>query len=62
MNIENSSFYKEFLAEKDEIMKHKWYQSEKIGYDIGFIPALIDWTLKFKSQWINSRRKFNNEN
>ena len=34
-----SSLYKEFLAERDEIMKHKWIESEKAGYDIGFERA-----------------------
>lgn len=55
MNIESTSLYKEFLAQKEEIMKHKWYESERAGRDIGFAQALIDWTLKFKSKWIKER-------
>ncbi len=57
MNIEKTSLYREFLAMKEEINKHKWYESEKVGYDIGFPRALIDWTLKFKSKWIKERYK-----
>lgn len=57
MNIESTSLYKEFLAQKEEIMKHKWYESERAGRDIGFAQALIDWTLKFKSKWIKERRQ-----
>lgn len=60
MNIQNSSFYKEYLAEKDEIMKHKWYESERAGQDIGLLRALIDWTCKYKSEWKKSRK--HNEN
>jgi len=60
INLEETSFYKEFLAEKEEIMKHKWYESERAGKDIGFARALIDWTIKFKSKWLQSRRKINN--
>jgi hypothetical protein len=42
---------------KEEIMMHKWYESEKAGYDIGFPKAVIDWTMKFKSKWVESRKK-----
>ena len=59
MNIANTSLYKEFLAYREEILKHKWYESEKAGYDIGFSKALIDWTIKFKSKWIKNRKKLN---
>jgi hypothetical protein len=59
VNVADTSLYKEFLAMKEEIMKHKWYESEKAGYDIGFARALIDWTIKFKSQWLQSRKKKN---
>ena len=34
--MHNSSLYKEFLAERNEILKHKWIESEKAGSDIGF--------------------------
>lgn len=55
MNIENTSLYKEFKAQREEIMKHKWYESERAGKDVGFAQALIDWTLKFKSKWMKER-------
>ena len=57
MNAWESSIYKEFAAMKEEIMKHKWIESEKAGYDIGFSKALIDWTIRFKSTWFKSRKK-----
>jgi hypothetical protein len=57
VNIEKTSLYQEFLAMKEEIYKHKWYESERAGYDIGFARALIDWTIRFKSKWIKERRK-----
>lgn len=56
IDIKKTSLYKEFLAQTEEILKHKWYESEKAGYDIGFPQALIDWTIKFKSKWIKERR------
>jgi len=55
VNIKESLVYKEFIAMKEEIFKHKWYESEKAGHDIGFGRALIDWTVRFKSKWVQER-------
>jgi hypothetical protein len=55
-SIYNSSVYKEFLEEREEVLKHKWLESEKKGYDIGYSAALIDWILKHRSKWRNYRR------
>lgn len=57
MKVQDSSLYKEFLAQREEILKHKWYESEKAGHDIGFTRALIDWTLKFKAKWLKERQQ-----
>jgi hypothetical protein len=38
-------------AEKAEIMRHKWIESEKAGRDIGFEVALIDWTVRHHRLW-----------
>jgi hypothetical protein len=56
VNVSDTSLYKDFLAMKEEINKHKWYESEKMGYDIGFAKAMIDWTIKFKTKWIRSNK------
>ena len=45
------SLYQDFLAEREEILKHKWIQSEEAGQDIGFETALVDWTLKHRETW-----------
>src|SRR5208337_4751703 len=34
--LKNSSLYREFQAEREEILRHKWIESEKAGRDIGF--------------------------
>jgi len=54
--VMNSALYREFLAERDEILRHKWLESEKAGYDIGFERALLDWIVKHRSNWRRSRR------
>ena len=55
--VKNSVLYKEFLAEREEILKHKWIESEKAGQDIGFEKALLDWIAKHRSSWREKRLK-----
>jgi len=55
--VKESALYKEFLAERAEILKHKWIESEKAGKDIGFERALLDWIVKHRSNWRERRRK-----
>jgi hypothetical protein len=55
--VTNSVLYKEFLAEREEILKHKWIESEKAGKDIGFEKALLDWIVKHRSNWRAKRLK-----
>jgi hypothetical protein len=55
--VKNSMLYKEFLAEREEILKHKWIESEKAGYDIGFEKALLDWIVKYRAQWREKRKE-----
>ncbi len=49
--LKNSVLYKEFLAEREEILRHKWIESEKTGHDIGFEKALLDWIVRHRSEW-----------
>jgi len=54
--LKNSSLYREFQAEREEILKHKWIESEKAGHDIGFERALTDWIVKYRTKWRKSRQ------
>jgi len=54
-SVEDSSIYKEFMAERDEIFRHKWIESEKKGHDIGFDKALMEWVVKYRSEWRKNR-------
>lgn len=54
--LKNSSLYREFQAEREEILKHKWIESEKAGRDIGFEQALTEWIVKHRSKWRKSRQ------
>ena len=55
--LKNSSLYREFQAEREEILKHKWLESERLGYDIGFERALLDWIRKHREGWRAARRQ-----
>jgi hypothetical protein len=54
--VKESLLYKEFLAEREEILRHKWIESEKAGQDIGFEKALLDWIVKHRSAWRTKRQ------
>jgi len=54
--VKQSSLYQEFLAEREEILKHKWIESERLGHDIGFERALLDWIRKHRDSWRAARR------
>ena len=49
--IENLLLYKELKAQRDEILRHKWIESERAGRDIGFDKALLDWIIKHRAGW-----------
>lgn len=51
-----SALYREFLAEREEILRHKWIESEKAGHDIGFEKALLDWIVRFRTTWRQQRK------
>ena len=51
--LESSALYKKFIEERNEILKHKWIESEKAGYDIGFEKALLSWVCYHRDKWRN---------
>ena len=44
------------MAEREEILRHKWIESEKVGHDIGFERALLDWIRKHRESWKTFRK------
>jgi hypothetical protein len=57
--LKNSTLYREFQAEREEILRHKWIESEKVGHDIGFESALTDWIIKHRASWRKTRQSGN---
>lgn len=50
-NPEERHLYRDFLAEREEILKHKWIRSEGAGRDVGFEAALVDWAIHHRETW-----------
>ncbi len=49
--VQNSLLYKRFASERDEILRHKWLESEKAGVDVGFEKALLSWLIQHGQAW-----------
>ena len=60
--VHRSSLYQEFLAEREEILRHKWIESEKAGYDVGFEKALLGWIRNHRDKWRDKRRSQHSSN
>jgi hypothetical protein len=56
-SLSSTKLYKHFTAMREEVLRHKWYESEKAGKDVGFEFALLDWIFKFKNAWDKERFK-----
>lgn len=54
--LKGSLLYREFLAERNAILEHKWFMSEHARHDVGFEKALLDWILKHRAAWRGERR------
>ena len=54
--LEKSSLYQQYLAEREEVLRHKWLESERAGRDIGFERALMDWIINHRAKWRKSRQ------
>ena len=55
--LSNTNLYREFQAEREEILRHKWLESEKAGRDVGFEYALTDWNVKHRAAWRRFRQQ-----
>jgi len=60
----NQNEFKEYLqVQSEEMKKHKWIESERVGYDLGN-AAINDWISKFakqfRQQWESNHE--NNQN
>ncbi len=53
--LKKMTLYQWFREEREEILRHKWFESQKQGFDIGFEAALTDWILNHRAGWREAR-------
>ena len=54
--LRKSLLYQHFQAQREEIDRHKWFESAKAGHDIGFDRALTNWIINHRSKWLDRRQ------
>lgn len=52
-----STAYREFLADREDLMRHKWLMSERAGRDVGLETALLEWVEHFRATMRKQRVK-----
>lgn len=52
MNLNKSLLYNILQNEREQILRHKWLESEKVGYDIGYSQAILSWNWKHRQNWM----------
>lgn len=63
MNFKDTStVYQYYQKELNEVLKHKWVESEKAGRDVGFNFALHSWIKNHREAWRESIKKPHHEN
>jgi hypothetical protein len=45
--VTRTALYRVALERRREVERHKWYESERAGYDIGWDRAVVDWAVRF---------------
>jgi hypothetical protein len=51
-DLAESKLWRFFLLEREQILRLKWIESEKAGYDIGFSRAIQIWLSLHRALWI----------
>lgn len=47
--VQSTRLFSHWSAMKEQIMLHKWYESEKAGHDIGWEKAAANWMIHHRS-------------
>lgn len=49
---ENSELVRAWTQMKEEILRHKWIESERTGADIGWDRAFINWMMNHRRDFL----------
>lgn len=45
-----TALFREWEQMKEDILRHKWFESEKAGHDVGWDRALVDYNLRIRNR------------
>ncbi len=45
--VRKTLLFRQWEQIRTEIETHKWYESERAGYDIGWERAAVDWMIRY---------------
>jgi len=45
-DFRDTAIMKRWRRIREEVLQHKWYESERVGQDVGWDYAYTDWLLK----------------
>jgi len=51
-----SLLFREWQAEREEMLRHKWFESERAGRDVGMDNARVSWVVHHRARWLKERR------
>jgi hypothetical protein len=54
--LRRSLLFRAWQAEREEVLRHKWFESERAGRDVGMDSARVSWVLHHRTRWLNQRR------
>lgn len=54
--LRHSLLVREWLAEREEVLRHKWFESERAGCDVGIDHARVNWVMHHRARWLRERR------
>jgi hypothetical protein len=49
--VDNSLIFRRYLAEREEVLRYKWIESERVGFDIGYEQEWMSWVLRHRNNW-----------
>jgi len=44
--VKTTNIFRKREAMKQDIQRHKWCESQRLGYDIGWDRATVDWMIR----------------
>jgi hypothetical protein len=53
--IEQTLLYKKYMEQREHVLRNKWFMSERVGKDVGYEKALLDWLIN-KEKYLKQDR------